>query len=122
MKNVLLLIHDDAGEEARFQAALDLVRATSGHLTCLDIVQIPTLVGTDYMMADAQVALLADARDREAANRSRIEARLAVEDIAWDWADATGDIARLLEAKAELADIIVLRHSSRRSENNDDQK
>ncbi|MGK2912485.1 MAG: universal stress protein [Sphingobium sp.] len=108
MKNVLLLIHDDAGEEARFQAALDLVRATNGHLTCLDIVQAPILVGADYMMADAEVALLADARNREAVNRDRIEARLSVEDIAWDWADATGDIAGLLEAEAGLADIIVL--------------
>lgn len=108
MKNVLLLIHDDAGEEARFQAALDLVRTVSGHLTCLDIVQMPALMGTDYMMVDAEVALLTDARDREAVNRSRIKAQLAVEDIAWDWADATGDIAGLLEAKAGLADIIVL--------------
>lgn len=108
MKNVLLLIHDDAGEEARFQAALDLVRAISGHLTCLDIVQAPVLVGAGYAMVDAELALLADARDREAANRHRIETRLAVEDIAWDWADATGDIATLLKAEAALADIIVL--------------
>jgi len=108
MKNVLLLIHDDAGEEARFQAALDLVRATSGHLTCLDIVEAPGLLGADYMMAGAEIALLTDARNREAANRERLEARLAVEDIAWDWTNATGDIAGLLKAEAGLADIIVL--------------
>jgi nucleotide-binding universal stress UspA family protein len=106
MKNVLLLIHDDAGEESRFQAALDLVRALSGHLTCLDVVQLPAVM--DYTMIDAEVALLADARDREALNKSRIEARLAVEDVAWDWADGTGDIAALVEAEAGLADIIVL--------------
>ncbi len=39
MKNVLLLIHDDAGEEARLQVALDLARGLSGHLICVDIVQ-----------------------------------------------------------------------------------
>jgi nucleotide-binding universal stress UspA family protein len=108
LKNVLLLIDDDVGEEARMQAALDLVRAVSGHLTCLDIVQIPMLAGTDYMMADAEAALLADACDREAENRRRVRARLAVEDVAWDWVDATGDIAPLLEAQSALADIIVL--------------
>ena len=27
MKNVLLLVHDDQGQEARLQAALDLTRA-----------------------------------------------------------------------------------------------
>ena len=108
MKNVLLLIHDDAGEEARFQAALDLARALSGHLTCLDIVETPVLIGTDYTMADTAFALMADARDREAENRSRIKARLAAEDVPWDWKDATGDIARLLEVEAGLADVIVL--------------
>ena len=108
MKNILLLVHDDAGEEARFQAALDLARALSGHLTCLDIVETPVLIGTDYTMADTAFALMADARDREAENRSRIKARLAAEDVPWDWKDATGDIARLLEVEAGLADVIVL--------------
>ena len=108
MKNVLLLIHDDAGEEARFQSALDLARALSGHLTCVDIVEIPVLIGTDYTMGDAAFALTADIRDREAENRSRIKMRLAAEDVPWDWKDATGDIARLLEVEAGLADVIVL--------------
>ena len=108
MKNILLLVHDDAGEEARFQAALDLVRALSGHLTCLGILEMPVLIGIDYMMADAEVALSADVRDREAKNRTRIKARLAAENVSWDWKDATGDIARLLEAEAGLADVIVL--------------
>lgn len=108
MKNILLLIHDDAGEEARLQAGLDLARALSGHLTCLDVVQIPVLAGSDYMMADAELAILADARDREAANGRRIKERLATEDVAWDWRDATGDIRELVEAEAGLTDIIVL--------------
>jgi nucleotide-binding universal stress UspA family protein len=37
-----------------------------------------------------------------------VQARLEVEDVPWDWADATGDIAPLLEAQSALADIIVL--------------
>jgi nucleotide-binding universal stress UspA family protein len=111
MKNILLLIHDDPGEEARLQAALDLVRAVSGHLICLDIVQIPVLIGTDFVMANASAMLLADAREREEENRSRVEARLAVEDISWSWIDASGSIARSIEARATLADIIVLNTS-----------
>ena len=108
MKNILLLIHDDAGEESRFQAALNLARALSGHVTCLDIVEIPALIGTEYLTADAGVALLEDDLGRETENRSRIKARLAVEDITWDWKNATGDIARLLEAETGLSDVIVL--------------
>jgi nucleotide-binding universal stress UspA family protein len=108
MKNVLLLVHDDAGEEARFQAALDLTRALSGHLTCFDIVQLPMMVGMDPMVGAAEVAILDDAREREAENRARIETRLHAEDVPWSWVDATGDIAPLLKAECDLADIIVL--------------
>ena len=41
MKNILLLVHDDPGQEARVQAALDLTRALDGHLTCLDVAAMP---------------------------------------------------------------------------------
>jgi len=108
MKNVLLLVHDDAGEEARFQAALDLTRALSGHLTCLDIVQLPMMVGIDPMIGNAEALILDNLRQREAANRTRIEARLKSEDVPWNWVDATGDIAPLLKTESDLADIIVL--------------
>jgi len=108
MKNILLLIHDDPGEEARLQAALDLTRAVSGHVTCLDIMQVPVLVGADYLMADAALALQTDACERQAANRARMQARIVREDIAWNWINATGDIAPLLTNQSRLADIIVL--------------
>lgn len=108
MKNVLLLVHDDAGEEARFQAALDLTRALSGHLTCFDIVQLPLMVGIDPMVGMAEAAILDDLRQREATNRTGLEARLRAEDVPWNWIDVTGDIAPLLKAESDLADIIVL--------------
>ena len=43
MKTVMVLIHDDAGQEARLQCALDVVRAVEGHLVCLDVVQLPRI-------------------------------------------------------------------------------
>ena len=111
MKNILLLVHDDPGEEARLQAALELVEAVSGHLICLDIVQIPVLIGTDFVMADASAALLSDAREREEENRRRIETRLATKDISWSWIDVSGEIAAAIEARSRLADVIVLNTS-----------
>lgn len=107
MKNVLLLVHDDAGEEARLQAAIDLTRALSGHLSCLDIVEMPVLAGADYV-PDAELMLLADARERESANAARIKKQLAVEDISWSWLDSTGFMGPLIQDAAGLADIIVL--------------
>lgn len=110
MKNVLLLVHDDAGQESRIQAALDLTRYLSGHLTCLDIVQIPVLAGSEYY-PDAELMLLQDARKREEVNAGRIKARLEAEDVAWNWIDHTGNIAPLLQDCAALADVIVLNTS-----------
>jgi len=107
MKNILLLVHDDTGQEARLQAALDLTRAFSGHLRCIDVVAMPALVGDEYSGA-AGAMILADERDRESANKKAVTARLAQEDIAWDWTDATGAIADSVTAAAALSDMIVL--------------
>lgn len=108
MKNILLLVHDDAGQEARFQAALDVGRAVEGHLSCLDVTILPALVGTDYVGDAGFGMLLDDERERETANRTKLEARLAHEDLPWDWTDATGQIAQCLETACALADLIVV--------------
>lgn len=107
MKNILLLVHDDEGQEARLQAALDLTRALDGHLTCIDVAAIPMIVG-DYYGGAGEAMLMAEEREREGGNKATLEARLAREDVAWDWIDATGVIAdKVLEA-ATLADLIIL--------------
>jgi nucleotide-binding universal stress UspA family protein len=107
MKNVLLLVHDDAGEEARLQAALDLTRALSGHLTCFDIVQMPVIVGSDFDTGGVMGILLDQERETEAENKARLLPRLNAEDVRWNWINATGDIGQLLARNADFADIIV---------------
>lgn len=107
MKNILVLAHDDAGQAARIQAALDLTRALGGHLTCLDVTPMPVSI-PDYYSSGASAMLLADERAQEAANRTRIQTRLDTENIAWDWADTTGDISECLVQAADLTDLIVV--------------
>ena len=107
MKNVLLLIHDDPGQEARLQAALDLTRALGGHLSCLDVSILPMVV-EDYVPVDGAALILADERERESKNRARTTARLEPEDVPWDWTDVTGDLDQALRDAAGLADIIVI--------------
>lgn len=107
MKNVLLLVHDDAGQEARFQAALDLTRALEGHLICLDVAVMPVIVG-EFDAGYAQAIMLADEQQREAVNRARLESRLAREDVPWTWVDVTGTLAQALKSNSDLADIIVV--------------
>lgn len=107
MKTVLMLVHDDAGQEARFQAALDVTRAVEGHLKCLDVSVMPVLVG-DFYSGAGEAMLLADEREREGENRTALEARLANEGVPWDWTDVSGQLAPELEAAATFADLIVV--------------
>lgn len=106
MKNVLLLVHDDTGQESRLQAALNLTRALDGHLSCVDVVVPATINGDYYGMA--AVGLLEDERTREAENKTALVTRLAREDVRWNWIDATGALADSVLDAAELADLIVL--------------
>ena len=107
MKNIYVLVHDDAGQEARLQAALDLTRAVEGHLSCIDVVQLPVLVGDIYGFG-AQSQVIEAERELEAENRGAIEARLIREGISWNWVQAVGDIAPSMNQLSDLADIIVL--------------
>jgi nucleotide-binding universal stress UspA family protein len=107
MKNILLLIHDDAGQEARLQCALDVVRAVNGHLHCLDVSLMPPLPDCSFDGA-AEAILVTDERAREAANKTTIERRLGHEDVAWSWADATGAFVPCIGDAAQLADLIIL--------------
>lgn len=107
MKNILLLVHDDEGQEARIQTALDLVRALEGHLTCVDVVQLPVLMG-DYYSGAGAATLLADERVREGANKAKLQARLDKEGIAWNWIDSVGNMANCVLEAANLADLIVV--------------
>jgi nucleotide-binding universal stress UspA family protein len=95
------------GEEARLQAALNLTRALSGHLTCVDVVPLPVLMVGDFHSGASEVMLLAD-RQSGTDHRERIEARLAHEGVSWDWKEFTGDLASSMVAASDLADLIVV--------------
>jgi nucleotide-binding universal stress UspA family protein len=107
MKNILLLIHDDSGQEARLQAALDVTRAIDGHLTCLDVSIVPPLYADSYGVSGG--ALMVDIeRETEASNKARIAPRLVSEGIPFDWHDATAYLEPALEQASGLADLIVV--------------
>lgn len=108
MKNILLLVHADEGQESRLQAALDLTRAFDGHLTCVDVSMYPMVVDDMYSGDYGTAMLLDDEREREGKNKSAIEARLAHEGVPWDWIDAVGNAADCVVNAANLADLIVL--------------
>lgn len=107
MKNILVFIHDDGGQDARLQVALDVVRGLRGHLTCVDVVAVPIFVG-DYLGTGGDALLLADEKTRESHNATAIQAKLAHEDAPYDWVDSTGDPASCIREASKLADLIVV--------------
>lgn len=109
MKTVLLHIHQDKGQEARLQFALDLGRAYGAHLACVQITPLEAYMGGDlfggsYIAAD----ILADIREQQAKERERIEAHLEREGVSWDWKQIDGSIVRTLISEARLVDALVL--------------
>ena len=64
---------------ARLQAALDLTRALSGHLVCIDVTPLPLMA--DTMWGVTSGAILYDEGEREAANVAKLQKRLAEEDV-----------------------------------------
>ncbi|AJA08057.1 UspA domain-containing protein [Sphingopyxis fribergensis] len=107
MKNILLLVHQDRGQEARLQAALDLTRALGGHLACLDVTPYP-LMAADTHFGSAEAVVVRDETESEARNRAFLSDRLAREDVSWSLTDTMGDMASALLDVADLADLIIL--------------
>jgi len=108
MKNVLVLIHDDPGQEARLQLALDVTRMFNGHLICLDVAIPPVALADEAFGGGVGAILLAEEVASEASNRTRLEQRLKIEGVSWEWADVTGRLAPSLRAASQFADLIVV--------------
>jgi nucleotide-binding universal stress UspA family protein len=109
MKSVLVHINRDEGQEARFQAALDVTRAFAGHLTCLQVSPLEAYLTADpYGIAFMLEQTLQEVRKEEDIEREGIESRLRAEGANWDWHTHTGAPARLLAEVGAMADIIVV--------------
>ncbi len=107
MKTILLLVHDDEGQDARLEAALEIVRALDGHLACIDVTPSPIIAG-DLYVGFGEAAIISDERGSEAANKIAVRDRLSREDVDWSWVDATGDIASCVTNRASFSDLILL--------------
>lgn len=107
MKNILLLVHDDEGQESRLQSALDLTRALDGHLTCVDVTP-PVVIAGDLYLGFGEGSVISDERKSEARNKAALTARLAHEDVTWEWLDAYGDIASCVLKASSMADLVVV--------------
>lgn len=109
MKTVLLYANEDSGLESRLQAALDVARAFDAHILCVQATPFDAFVmGDPFGGVHALPTILEEVRRAEAAHRARIERRLEVEGVGWNWARFDGAPAHIVVDRARLADLIVL--------------
>ena len=107
MRSIILHVHEDDCLEARFQTALDLGRHFGGHLTCLQAIPFEFGVPGDfYGTLAAQMAV--EFHEQAGRVRTEYEARLAKEDVPFDWQVSEGAATRLIAGNAPLSDIIVV--------------
>jgi nucleotide-binding universal stress UspA family protein len=107
MKTILLMVHDDAGQESRLQCALDVTRATEGHLLCLDVLRMPVVVDA-YGIGVGQAAVIMDESDREDSHVARLDVRLAGEGISYEFARMRGEFDIAIAEGGRLVDLIVV--------------
>ena len=107
MKTIVLLIHDDEGQDARLEAGLGIARALNAHLACIDVAS-STAIAAEIYVGFGETSLIARAPDVAAHSREPVRDRLAREDVAWSWTETEGDIATCIIAAARLADLVIL--------------
>ncbi len=107
MKSILLHIDHGPAMTARLRVALDMARATNGHITCLQAVSYEIFAPGD-MYGSAMAAAMPVIRENAENLRAQIEKELENEGVPWDWRFEYGIAPqRLLEA-SPLADIVIL--------------
>jgi nucleotide-binding universal stress UspA family protein len=109
MKTILLHVHEDAGQESRFQAAFDLARATGAHISCIQVTPFQDYVASDMFggayVLPAEIEII---REQEEKERTAVEARMGREGLPWDWRHIDGDVVRSLLSASRLADVIIV--------------
>jgi nucleotide-binding universal stress UspA family protein len=104
MKNILLLVHEDEGQRARLQAALDIARAMHGLLTCLDLaapIERPSMfpVFGGAVVMEPELAPIGGISAREQVEKSGVP---------FHWLERSGELGPILGSVAAQADIVVL--------------
>jgi nucleotide-binding universal stress UspA family protein len=107
MKEIALLVHADAGQEARFAVAADLAVGLDGHLACVDVVSLRDEVYRNFGGMAAGL-LLHTQFEAEHRNKAALNDRIAGRGIACSWTDAEGRLDTALVAAAQRADLLVV--------------
>lgn len=109
MKSIMLHAGSDAGFESRLQVALDLTRRFSGHLSLILPRPPQDYVAFDMFGGAHFISEAFDAAEKERAKmQARVDERLKVESLPWDWQIFDGTTVDALVNAARLGDILVM--------------
>lgn len=109
LRSVLLHVQEDDGLQARLQTALAIVRASGGHLTCLQVESFSAYA--DFAFAGATIAttqMISALNEQAAATRTKLEAELENEDVVWSLEEVRDHPVPAIVAAGALADLIVV--------------
>lgn len=109
MRSILVHADTSAAMEARLQAALDVARASNGHVTLHINTPLQRFIAMDpfggaYLAAEA----VRDAQDRDAALADQLSERLGHEDVSWSIEASSNEAVDALASGARLADLVVV--------------
>ena len=105
MKDLLLNVSPDPGQESRLAVAVFLAKSLGGHITCLQCIAPPISVGDPPAVPPDVVELL----EKGAAElQADVEARLAEAEVEWTWIREFGDAAALAVSYSRLSDAVIL--------------
>lgn len=107
MKAILVHVSSAPGMEARLQAALDLGRSFNAHIRFLQQISQTVALPGDFNGTLA-AAMLPVLQDQANTQRAQIEARLADEDVCWDWVQEIGMADARLVSHAALNDVVLV--------------
>jgi len=107
MKSILLHIDHDRALKARLQVALDIARATNGHITCLQAVSYEVFAPGDFY-GSAIAAAMPVIKENAENLRAETEAHLANEGVLWDWRFVYGIAPHRLLEHSPLADVVIV--------------
>lgn len=108
LRSILVHVQDDGTLDQRLEAALSLARPASAHLSCIHVTPIQAYVTFDSFGGMFVMKGVMEAIDEQAAKlRTRLEAKLTIEDVSWDYEEITGDVHSQIISRAALADLVV---------------
>jgi nucleotide-binding universal stress UspA family protein len=107
MKSILLHIDHDRAMRARLQVALDIARATNGHITCLQAVSYEVFAPGDFY-GSAIAAAMPIIKENAENLRAEIERTLEHEEVPWDWRFLYGIAPHRLLEHSPLADLVIV--------------